>query len=284
MVRIQLFSFLKFLPLFKTPTKKKYPYLKKLKQTQALYLSKPLLHKFPLTNFFLHQIITKRVVEFFYYSTLFFILKNKRNRISYSLPNLTLLMLTNKWLKIYYYYTFLWEQPYLDLFFLKQKYYLRNLSIPHYQLILTFRQEKLFVNLLNKHSINYLSLSLGLFTRFFSVQKSFKKNKILKIVLVKYLRKLFLLTKLHFIDLFVKSSPFMLLELLTYLFEPSQKAFKDPLSGRMIDETRFNYKTFNLNYIYFFKSRQYNILKTRKKGRIKRKLQKKLIKLNKKID
>jgi hypothetical protein len=209
---------------------------------------------------------------------------HKRNRVSYLYTNLLILSITYNWLKFYHYYSFLWDQPRLDLFFIKQRYYLRNLNVPHYQLILTFRQGKLFVNLLNKYKLNYLYLSLGLFSRFFSTQKAFKKNKILKIVLSKYLRKLLLLTQLDFIDLYVKSSPFMLLEILTYLFEPLQKVFKDPLSGRLFDETRFKYKDFRLNYIYFNQSRQYNFLKIRKKGRIKRKLQKKLVKLNKKVD
>lgn len=283
MVRIQLFSILKSLSFLNSP-RKKYLNNKCQKKNKFLFSNKPLIHKYPLINFFLNYTITESLVEFFPYSTLSFLLIHKRNRVSYLYPNLLVLSITHNWLKFYHYYSFLWDQPRLDLFFMKQKYYLRNLSIPHYQLILTFRQGKLFVNLLNKYKLNYLHLSLGLFSRFFSTQKAFKKNKILKIVLAKYLRKLLLLTQLNFIDLFVKSSPFMLLEILTYLFEPLQKVFKDPLSGRLFDETRFKYKDFSLNYIYFSQSRQYNFLKIRKKGRIKRKLQKKLVKLNKKVD
>ena len=262
---------------------KKILFFKSLKKKQT-FLDKPIIHKYSSINFFLGHVITKPTIEYFNYNTLFYILIHKKNKVHLLHPPMVLSLVVQKWLKAYYYYSFLWDQPYLDLFFSKQRYHLRDLNVPYYVLILTFRQGRLFVNLLNKYKLNYLYLSLGLFTRFFSSQKAFKKNKILKIVLAKYIRKLLLITQLDFIDLYVKSSPFMLLELMTYLLEPLQKAFKDPLSGITFDETRFNYKEFRFNYIYFYQSRQYNLLKIRKKGRIKRKLQKKLVKLNKKVD
>jgi len=154
---------------------KRVLFAKSFKKTQA-FLNKPIIHKYASMNFFLSHAITKPTIEYFDYNTLFYILVQKKNKVSPLLPTIIISLVIQKWLKVYYYYSFLWDQPYLDLFFSKQRYHLKDLNVPHYVLILTFRQGRLFVNLLNKYKLNYLYLSLGLFTRFFSSQKAFKKK------------------------------------------------------------------------------------------------------------
>lgn len=102
--------------------------------------------------------------------------------------------------------------------------------------------------------------------------------------MAKYLRKVFLLINLRSIDLFLVSAPTMLGEIIHYLFEPLQKPFTNPFTSRLIDETTFRYKFFYINYIYMLKTTPYNYLKTKKKGRIKRKVLRRLVKLNEKVD
>lgn len=60
----------------------------------------------------------------------------------------------------------------------KRIYYLNpNKEIALYKLYLTFTFNRLFINLFNRDGIkrNYLSLSVGLFLKFFKNKKSFKK-------------------------------------------------------------------------------------------------------------
>ena len=127
-------------------------------------------------------------------------------------------------------------------------------------------------------------LSTGMFIRYFQHRKSIKKSKIIKVIIAKYLRKFLLILKMKFINLYFNSSPVMLQELLSNLTSPLVQPLKNPLTSKSIDES-FSNKT-NLNFIFFFfqKSIPFGKFKARRKGRIKRKILRRLIKVNNVID
>ena len=65
-----------------------------------------------------------------------------------------------------------------------------------YNLIVTFCKEKFFVNLIDRVKVNYLFLSTGFFIKYFDKKKLYKKSKIIRTLLIRYLRKIFLLIKI----------------------------------------------------------------------------------------
>jgi hypothetical protein len=154
----------------------------------------------------------------------------------------------------------------------------------NYKLFFNFKKNRFFINLLNCLNKNYLSLSNGLFIKYFDFKKSLKKKKLLKLLLLKYLRKLFLILKINQFNLFIKSAGFFLNEFLTLLTQPSEKTFLNPLTKKTITDDRKLIKTFNFSYIFFLNTKNYSFLKLKKKGRVKRKIQRRLIKLNTIID
>lgn len=151
-------------------------------------------------------------------------------------------------------------------------------------LIFAFKKNKLFLNLLNFNRKTFLFISPGFFIKFFEKKKSFKKNKIIKLLTAKYLRKVFILTKINNLIFFIKSVPTFLLEIINFLNQPISHKFLNPCTNKVIEETvtkSFYLKIFN---IIFLNNKSFSINKIKKKGRIKRKIIRKVILENKLID
>lgn len=156
-------------------------------------------------------------------------------------------------------------------------------KLTFYHLILTCRNNKLFINLNDNLKINYLFLSTGFFIKYFDKKKFFKKNKTLRIVLIKYLRKMFLLVKFPQIILLLKKNPIFFLEFLNLLHQPILYKFNEPLTNREIidDDTKI---ITNFLYFVFLNTEDFTNNKTRKRGRVKRKIYRKIVLRNSVVD
>jgi len=100
----------------------------------------------------------------------------------------------------------------------------------------------------------------------------------------KYVRKLFLILQINKLILTIKNNPIYLFEFLKNLNSPIVHKFFNPYDKTLIEDT-VN-ATFNTKSIYFifYKNTSYSTLKTKKRGRIKRKISRKLILKNQLID
>jgi hypothetical protein len=113
--------------------------------------------------------------------------------------------------------------------------------------------------------------------------KSFTKNKSNYILMASFLRKVIMYSCLKNIYLLVKHIPIYLNELISTVNRKSINFYKDPFSGKLISETGKK-NAFNFRVFMFFNNKPYGFIKTRKKGRIKRKITKRLVKLNRVAD
>lgn len=152
-----------------------------------------------------------------------------------------------------------------------------------YRLILTCKNNKLFINLNDNLKINYLFLSTGFFIKYFDKKKFFKKNKTLRIVMIKYLRKMFLLVKLPQTILILKKNPIFFLEFLNLFHQPILYKFNEPLTNREIIDEGSDVIT-NFLYFIFLNTENFTSNKTKKKGRVKRKIYRKIVIRNAMID
>jgi hypothetical protein len=105
-----------------------------------------------------------------------------------------------------------------------------------YDIILTFRNSKLFINLLDSKKKNYVSIATGLFIKFFEKKKSLKRGKNVKLLMIKYLRKLLIISKVPSLTLLIKRTPIFLPEIINILNQPIAHKFIDPLEEQIIDE------------------------------------------------
>ena len=106
----------------------------------------------------------------------------------------------------------------------------------------------------------------------------------MKILMVKFLRKLLLVLKLKNVIVLSRGVPVYLELLLSTLFRPLSHPFTDPIVGSIIDETQDEKNNINVSSIMFINIKPFGSQKAKKKGRVKRKIRRKLVRLNSVID
>lgn len=157
-----------------------------------------------------------------------------------------------------------------------------------FKLLFNFKKHYLYITLLDHKNNIIFSLHTGLFLKFFEYKKSLKKSKSLKILLVRYLRKLFILSGVRTFTLYIKQTSDQLNKLLQVLQKPINHPFTDPLTGLIINEelgkSARRDQFFHFLHIVFFKNKPYGSMKTKKTGRLKRKIRRLVIKANRIID
>jgi hypothetical protein len=82
-------------------------------------------------------------------------------------------------------------------------------------------------------------------------------------------------------NLIIRGLPIKLLEMTSFIMQPLKHKFTDPEDGNVIDETKTQIESpyrITFNYMLFIKNKAFGYVRLRKKGRIKRKLVRKLIK------
>jgi hypothetical protein len=154
----------------------------------------------------------------------------------------------------------------------------------YYSVYFNFRSNKFFISILNSKGRLYTSLSVGLFLKFFQNKKSLKKNKLFKLLLSKYLRKLLIVSNIKNIYLYIKRTPTHIYEICNLLTSPLPKPFFNPLKGVSVIESNEKHYNLNIRYIYFSKIKSYTSMKVCRKGRLKRKIQKRILKSNRITD
>jgi hypothetical protein len=179
-------------------------------------------------------------------------------------------------------YNFFLNSIYLDIFYFNK--FLKNKNRIFFFLILSFKKKKLYINLQNNNKKNYLSISTGLFIKFFEKRKSIKKNKAIKLLMVKYLRKLFIISKINNLILIIKKTPLFVNELINFLNTPIAHKYINPIDQKIIDESVNRYLAIRFSYFIFTENKNFSKNKTPAKGRIKRKILRKITFENKIID
>jgi hypothetical protein len=150
-------------------------------------------------------------------------------------------------------------------------------------LTFNFKRSRFFPDLQTKSSDIYFNLSLGLFAFFYKKGKFFIKNKQVFLVLASFLRKILLFCSIGNLIFVIKRTPIYLQELLTTLNNPVVNPYKHPFHDSIVWESslknRFNFKLF-----LFLTNRPYGFIKVRKKGRVKRKITKRIVSINRLVD
>ena len=147
-------------------------------------------------------------------------------------------------------------------------------------LLLNFKRFRFFPSLLINTGETYTNASLGIFSKAFMKNKAFLKNKINFILLAKLLRKILIHTNYQNFVLLIKKVPKYFTEILYNIYNTSVTFYKHPFLNSIVDEKRQETVLLKTSYIYFLNNKAHTVLKKRKKGRLKRKITRKLIKLN----
>ena len=102
--------------------------------------------------------------------------------------------------------------------------------------------------------------------------------------MMRFLRKLLIVIKLKSAHVHVKGIPLFLDTLLNMLFQPLTHPVKDPFTDAIIDETLDVQRNIKVTGITFIHPKPYGFYKQKKKGRVKRKIRRRVMKANRVID
>jgi hypothetical protein len=125
-----------------------------------------------------------------------------------------------------------------------------------------------------------------MFLKYFLFKKSLKKKKKLKMLLFGFLKKFLNILNVKIALFSLKKNFELINELVLHFGQITNVFYKNPLTGKSVYETtNHNISRFNSSLFFTFRGVGYNNApKGKKKGRVKRKVLRKLFKLNKKID
>jgi len=118
-----------------------------------------------------------------------------------------------------------------------------------------------------------------MFSKFFNKPKGFLKNKQVYLLLTNFIKKVIMYTSIKHIILFIKKLPKYFNEIINNIELPSNSLYNNPFTNEIVDE-KIQKNYFNWVNIFFLNNRPFGLVKLKKKGRLKRKIKRKIILIN----
>lgn len=159
----------------------------------------------------------------------------------------------------------------------------RKFHNPTKILSLNFTRQRFFPTLRTTLGETYFFLSLGLLAKFLLKNKAFVRNKAVFILLASFLRKILLFSSFKNLYLFINKTPLYFKEVMATISNPVVSIYKNPFSRALVSEKRV-VNPFTFPIIIFTNNKPYGFMKTKKKGRLKRKIAKRLVAINRVLD
>ena len=177
-------------------------------------------------------------------------------------------------------YFFLLTKPStLIPFKLKKNIYMNSQKI----FSLNFKRNRFFPTLRTLSNENYLFLSLGMFLKFFQKTKAFLRSKTMYLLASSFIRKILLFSSLKNLILTISRVPVFLKEILSTINDPVTNLYKNPFNENLVFEKN-NINPFKFSTIIFLNNKEFGQMKLKKKGRLKRKISKRITLVNRIID
>ena len=149
--------------------------------------------------------------------------------------------------------------------------------------LINYKRRNFFPNISSNHGRVMVTTSLGLFSKMLNKGKSFIRSKMVYLITMSFFRKVLIYSSFRNLTLFIKNEPLYLNELLSTLFKPVVGFYKHPFNNYLVDEKLIK-TAYKFNSILFINNKKFTIQKTRKRGRLKRRIIKRLISVNKVLD
>ena len=133
-------------------------------------------------------------------------------------------------------YSTIYLLPHLELYLKIRKV---QKKVPYHLLRFRFKQHSLVVTLTGENCrLTRFFVTPGLFLKYFKCKKSLKRGKAMKLLLIRFVRKMILVLRLRHLNLHLRGVPLYIELFLEALNRPLAHAFNDPFTGKIIDETR----------------------------------------------
>jgi len=130
------------------------------------------------------------------------------------------------------------------------------------------------------------NVTLGIISNYFSKKKNFLRSKASYLMLATYIRRLLIAMSLLNLNLTIKGVPIYLSAILKHILSRSNVIYKSPFkNSKLINEVEDNRNfTIHFAYVVFINSKSFGLVKNKKKGRLKRKIMKRVVANNNMLD
>lgn len=143
-------------------------------------------------------------------------------------------------------------------------------------LTLNFKRKRFYPVIRDIKGITFFNTSLGILSKYLQKGKFFTKKKVVFLLVASLIRKMLLLSLLDNLILMIKRTPMYLQDILSIINNPVSNLYKDPFSNKQVNE--FDVKhNFQFKNVVFVTTKPYGPIKTKNKGRLKRKISKKIM-------
>ena len=149
--------------------------------------------------------------------------------------------------------------------------------------LINYKRRNFFPNISSSKGQVVVTTSLGLFSKMLNKGKSFIRSKMVYLITMSFFRKVLIYSSFRNLSLFIKNEPLYLNELLSTLFKPVIGFYKHPFNNYLVDEKLIK-TSYRFNNILFINNKKFTVQKTRKRGRLKRRIIKRLVSINKVLD
>jgi hypothetical protein len=135
-----------------------------------------------------------------------------------------------------------------------------------------------------RYRLTHFFITPGTFLRYFGRKKSIKKLQSLKLLAIRFLRKLLIVLNLKNLAIHSKGVPVAFENLLEKLYRPLPHPFKNPFTRQIVDETTTFTRKLNIVEVMFLRPKPFGFSKQKKRGRIKRKIRRRVMGVNRVVD
>jgi len=164
------------------------------------------------------------------------------------------------------------------------KRFLYTSYIEHRLLVLNFYKKGFFPALRTISGHTYACSSLGMFSKFFNKGKNFTRTKTSFLASASYLRKVLLYTSIVDLILIVKRIPLYFADIMNTIHNPGIPFYNHPFQSTHIVDEMLITNNFRFRMFMFFNNKNYGEHKTKTRGRLKRKISRRLFRLNNILD
>ena len=157
--------------------------------------------------------------------------------------------------------------------------------IDAYVLNLNFKKNRFFPQLKDTFfKKTVFNNSLGIISKYFSLRKSYLRGKSSYLLTAAYLRRLLLNINILKLRLEITKVPKYLKDIIRVLLTSANVFYKNPFNNSIIVNERATPTSFIFSYVFFTNNKSWGVIKRKKRGRLKRKISKKIILLNNVLD
>jgi hypothetical protein len=156
--------------------------------------------------------------------------------------------------------------------------------IDYNQLVLNYKRLRFYPVIRDFKGSTLFNCSLGIIAKFLNKGKSFTKKKAVYLLLFSLIRKVLLFSKLDNLILVLNRTPKYLQEFMSTLYTPSVSIYSNPFKTSQLFYETSEHTHFDFRYVKVLTSRPYGYIKMGKRGRLKRKISKRVQLSNRVLD